>query len=72
LVSDIENKPEKRLPELNLAAEILGMKKPQAVETGPKTVNNFLINPQFVQALSNLDAIAKTMMVKNETTEPTA
>ena len=45
-------------------------KDDQPGSSGPKTINNFLINPKFVQALSDLDAVAKTMMTKNETTEP--
>lgn len=69
LVEDIKAKPEKRVPELNLGAEILGMKKAPPQET-PKNVSfNFFNNQDFMKTLGQLDSIAKSMIINAPTHE---
>lgn len=55
LVEDIEKKPQKRLGELNLAAEILGMKKPIVQSIPVSNTYNFIFDAEFRQQIRPIE-----------------
>lgn len=67
LVSDIKSKPEKRIQELKLGAEILGMVKRE--DEQPKGINNtynFLFSPEVQNEIRNIDNIIKQRLINHE------
>lgn len=71
LVQDIRAKPEKRIQELKLGAEILGMVKREDEPT--KTQNNtynFLFSEETQQHIREIDNIIKAKLINHEPIQP--
>lgn len=70
LVQDIKAKPEKRIQELKLGAEILGMVKRED-EQSKSTTNtyNFLFSEETQKKIREIDSIIKAKLINHEPTQ---
>lgn len=67
LVQDIKAKPEKRIQELKLGAEILGMVKREDEPTRNQTnTYNFLFSEETQAQIKAIDSIIKQSLIHNE------
>jgi hypothetical protein len=64
LVQDIQTKPEKRVQELKLGAEILGMvKREEAPKSDVKNTYNFLFSPEVQERVKVVNEDIKKMLI---------
>lgn len=64
LVSDIKTKPEKRVQELKLGAEILGMvKREEKPVDNSKTTYNFIFSPEVQNRVRDINEDIKKMLI---------
>ena len=64
LVTDIKGKPEKRVQELKLGAEILGMvKREEAPKSDVKNTYNFLFSPEVQERVKVVNEDIKKMLI---------
>lgn len=64
LVSDIKKKPEKRVQELKLGAEILGMvKREEKPVDNSKTTYNFIFSPEVQNRVRDINEDIKKMLI---------
>ena len=64
LVMDIQKKPEKRVQELKLGAEILGMvKREEAPKSDVKNTYNFLFSPEVQERVKVVNEDIKKMLI---------
>ena len=64
LVMDIQTKPEKRVQELKLGAEILGMvKREEAPKSDVKNTYNFLFSPEVQERVKVVNEDIKKMLI---------
>lgn len=67
LVQDIKAKPEKRIQELKLGAEILGMvKREDEVPKGINNTYNFLFSEETQKQIREIDNVIKARLINNE------
>lgn len=67
LVQDIKAKPEKRIQELKLGADILGMVKREDEQTKKQNnTYNFLFSQETQQRIKEIDSIIKSQLIKHE------
>lgn len=67
LVNDIKAKPEKRIQELKLGAEILGMVKREDEQTkSTNNIYNFLFSEETQKQIREIDNVIKARLINNE------
>lgn len=66
LVDDIKKKPQSRVQELKLAAEVLGMVKREEPDEKPKSVNtyNFIFSPETQEKVRKIEEEIKQQLIK--------